>query len=79
MLQIRVRHLRTNLKEEIDNMTKKEIILNILQDKQPHHASEFVPITHRFSAVIKNLRDEGYNIVTIAKNSRDESASYQLF
>lgn len=46
-------------------MSKKDQILKILTDGQPHSAKELIDITHRFSAVIHSLREEGYRIETI--------------
>jgi biotin operon repressor len=46
-------------------MSKKEQIWKILADGQPHSAKELISITHRFSAVIHSLREEGYDIETI--------------
>ena len=46
--------------------TTKQRVLEVLLDFQPHHASEFVPITHRFSAVMERLKKEdGYKINTL--------------
>lgn len=46
-------------------MSKKQRVLKLLADGQPHSKEELVPITHRFSAVIDSLRDDGYDIKTI--------------
>ncbi|MGV0025559.1 hypothetical protein [Phormidesmis priestleyi] len=47
-------------------MSKKDQIRKILTDGHPHSAKELIGITHRFSAVIHSLREEGYRIETIA-------------
>ncbi len=47
-------------------MSKKEQIREILADGKPHSAKELVGITHRFSAVIHSLREDGYRIDTIS-------------
>jgi biotin operon repressor len=57
-------------------MSKKMQILNLLLDHQPHSSEELIKITHRFSAVIHKLREEGYDIETIS-TARYQS-SYQL-
>lgn len=51
-------------------MSKKERIRQLLADGQPHAVEELVLITHRFSAVIHSLREDGYDIktITIAHN-----------
>jgi hypothetical protein len=46
-------------------MSKKAQILHLLSDHQPHDPQELIPITHRFSAVIHSLREDGYQIDTI--------------
>lgn len=46
-------------------MSKKDQIRKILTDGQLHAAKELIGITHRFSAVIHSLREEGYRIETI--------------
>ncbi len=46
-------------------MSKKKQIRLILLDYQPHLSEELIPITHRFSAVISTLREEGDEIETI--------------
>ena len=46
-------------------MSKKQRILMLLSDGQPHSPVEFIPITHRFSAVFSTLREEGHVIETI--------------
>lgn len=38
-------------------MSKKQKILNLLSDGQPHGKEELIPITHRFSAAIHSLRE----------------------
>jgi hypothetical protein len=47
-------------------MSKKDQIRKMLADRQPHSTKELIGITHRFSAVIHSLREEGYTIETIA-------------
>jgi biotin operon repressor len=46
-------------------MSKKDQIRKILADGQPHSAKELIDITHRFSAVVHSLREEGYDIETV--------------
>ncbi|OUL21990.1 hypothetical protein [Nostoc sp. 106C] len=46
-------------------MSKKERIRQLLADGQPHTVEELVRITHRFSAVIHSLREDGEDIKTI--------------
>lgn len=46
-------------------MSKKKQIRLLLEDHQPHPPEELVSITHRFSAVISDLRLEGDVIDTI--------------
>jgi hypothetical protein len=46
-------------------MSKKIQILNLLSDGQAHSAKELIAITHRFSAAIHTLREQGHNIETI--------------
>ena len=46
-------------------MSKKDQIREILADRQLHPAKELIGITHRYSAVIHRLREEGDNIETI--------------
>ncbi len=46
-------------------MSKKEHIRQLLADGQPHTVEELIRITHRFSAVIHSLREDGYDIKTI--------------
>jgi hypothetical protein len=57
-------------------MSKRDQIRQILADGQLHSARELIDVTHRFSAVIHSLREEGYKIetVTIAHNQ----FAYQL-
>ncbi len=58
---------------------KKLRILEILLDRQLHHGSEFVPITHRFNDVMDRLRKEdGYEIKTLYLDGRNKMAWYQL-
>ncbi|PSB20199.1 hypothetical protein C7B65_09130 [Phormidesmis priestleyi ULC007] len=57
-------------------MSKKEQIRKLLADGQPHSAKELVDVTHRFSAVIHSLREEGYRIETIPLSHHD--FAYQL-
>lgn len=45
--------------------SKKQRILAVLSDGQPHRSDELIPITHRFSATIADLRAEGHRIDTI--------------
>ncbi len=47
-------------------MSIKQHILKILSDGQPHAAKELVPVSHRFSAAIHSLREDGYAIKTVA-------------
>ncbi|HEY9726408.1 MAG TPA: hypothetical protein V6D50_08135 [Chroococcales cyanobacterium] len=59
--------------------TIKQRVLDILLDFQPHHASKFIPITHRFSAVMERLKKEdGYKIDTLYLDGRNKAAWYQL-
>lgn len=53
-------------------------VLKVLLDGQPHHASEFIPITHRFSATMQRLKEKGYDIKTLPLDGRNKSAWYQL-
>ncbi len=46
-------------------MSKKAQILRLLSDRKLHAPQELIPITHRFSAVIHSLREEGYQIETV--------------
>ena len=46
-------------------MSKKEQILQILSDGKPHPAQDLIGVTHRFSAVIHSLREDGYRIDTL--------------
>jgi hypothetical protein len=63
----------------MEEKTIKQQILDILLDFQPHHASELVPTTHRFSAVIERLREkDGYKIDTLYLDGRNQPAWYQL-
>ena len=48
-----------------DKESKKLLILRILSDRKSHPEEELAKITHRFSAVIHSLREEGYDIQTI--------------
>ena len=59
-------------------MTVEQRVLKVLLDCQPHHASEFIPITHRFSATIERLRSKGYSIQTLYLDGRNKPAWYQL-
>lgn len=47
-------------------MSVKERVLAILSDGRPHSGKELATITHRFGAVVHILREEGYEIETIA-------------
>lgn len=59
--------------------TKKQRVLEILLDYKPHHAKEFISITHRFNATMDDLRDhDGYNIVTLPLDGYNKPAWYQL-
>lgn len=58
--------------------TIKQRILEILLDYKPHHAKEFLVVTHRFSAVIERLRNEGYKINTLPLDGSNKPAWYQL-
>lgn len=57
---------------------KEKSVYRVLQDGKPHHASEFIPITHRFSAAMKRLKEKGYNIQTLYLDGRNKPAWYQL-
>ncbi|MBE9175434.1 hypothetical protein IQ225_09195 [Synechocystis salina LEGE 06155] len=57
-------------------MSKKTRILQLLSDHEPHSPHELISITHRFSATIHSLREEGYNIQTIRITHND--CRYQL-
>jgi hypothetical protein len=57
-------------------MSKKNLVLELLSDHQLHSPQELIPITHRFSATIHSLREEGYNIQTIRIAHND--CRYQL-
>ncbi len=46
-------------------MSIKKRILAILSDGQPHSAKELATVSHRFSAAIHSLREDGYEIETI--------------
>lgn len=46
-------------------MSIKQRVLKILSDGQPHSAKELVQVSHRFSAAIHSLREDGYIIETI--------------
>jgi len=46
-------------------MSIKKRILAILSDGQPHSAKELAALSHRFSAAIHSLREDGYEIETI--------------
>lgn len=62
-----------------DKDTLKQRVLKILLDGQPHHASEFIPITYRFNDVMHRLRQEdGYKIKTLPLDGRNKAAWYQL-
>lgn len=58
--------------------TIKQRVLDILLDFQPHHASEFIPITHRFNDTMMRLREDGYNIKTLPLEGSNKAAWYQL-
>jgi len=47
-------------------MSIKKRVLEILSDGQPHSVKELVAVSHRFSAAIYSLREEGYKIETIS-------------
>ena len=57
---------------------RERSVYRVLQDGKPHHASEFIPITHRFSAAMKRLKEKGYNIQTLYLDGRNRPAWYQL-
>ena len=57
---------------------KERSVYRLLQDGKPHNASEFIPITHRFSAAMKRLKEKGYNIQTLYIDGRNKPAWYQL-
>lgn len=46
-------------------MSIKNRVLEILSDGQPHSIKELVAVSHRFSAAIHSLREDGYFIQTI--------------
>jgi biotin operon repressor len=46
-------------------MSIKKRVLEILSDGQPHSAKELATVSHRFSAAIHSLREDGYEIETI--------------
>jgi biotin operon repressor len=46
-------------------MSIKKRIVAILSDGQPHSAQELATVSHRFSAAIHSLREDGYEIETI--------------
>ena len=46
-------------------MSKKRQVFQTLSDGKPHPGEELAKITHRYSAVIYSLREEGYDIQTI--------------
>jgi hypothetical protein len=56
----------------------EKLVSKVLQDYKPHHASELIPITHRFSAAIERLRKKGYKIETLYLDGRNKPAWYQL-
>lgn len=57
-------------------MSKKNQVLNLLSDGKAHSTKELISITHRFSATIHSLREQGHKIETIPV-SRHEFV-YQL-
>lgn len=59
-------------------MSKKQRVLEILLDFQPHNAYEFVSITYCFHDVFKRLREEGYKIDTLPLDGHNKAAWYQL-
>ena len=46
-------------------MNKKRQVFQTLSDGKPHPGEELAKITHRYSAVIYSLSEEGYDIQTI--------------
>ncbi|MBD1935744.1 MULTISPECIES: hypothetical protein [unclassified Microcoleus] len=46
-------------------MSIKKRVHELLSDGQPHSVPELVAVSHRFSAAIFSLREEGYMIHTI--------------
>jgi len=46
-------------------MSIKKRVLEILSDGQPHSVKELSTVSHRFSAAIHSLREDGYEIETI--------------
>jgi len=46
-------------------MSIKKRVLEILSDGQPHSVTELATVSHRFSAAIHSLREDGYEIETI--------------
>jgi hypothetical protein len=60
----------------MNTMSKKDQIYQLLSDGQPHRAAELVKITHRFSAAIHKLREDGDEIKTVQLGRND--FAYQL-
>lgn len=58
--------------------SKKQRVLDILLDLQPHHASEFIPISHHFPDLMLRLREDGYKIKTLPLDGYNKAAWYQL-
>lgn len=58
--------------------SKKQRVLDILLDLQPHHASEFVPISHHFPDLMMRLREDGHKIETFRWDGSNKAAWYQL-
>lgn len=52
-------------------MSIKQRVLEVLSDGQPHSAKELAAVSHRFSAAIHSLREDGYVIETIAVAHND--------
>ncbi len=67
------------LREEQERRkTVKEKILEILLDGKPHSNRDLVKVTHRFSARIKDLRDEGWIILSWRDEEDPATWWYQL-
>lgn len=48
-------------------MRLEDVILDLLSDKEWHHAYELADITPRYSSAIERLRSKGYDIVTLSR------------
>lgn len=72
-------YFRDSSQEKTNGLpTQKDRILSLLVDAGPVgvNSNDLLPITHRFSASIYNLRQEGYDIRTAA--NRDGSTTFTL-